>query len=58
MPPEPITNEAIAARLFEEARRQLHSGKIKKPKLAWLELNGCSGNIISLLNGVNPSSNI
>lgn len=27
----------------------------KKPKLIWLELNGCSGNIISLLNGSEPS---
>jgi hydrogenase small subunit len=26
----------------------------KKPKLVWLELNGCSGNIISLLNGSEP----
>lgn len=28
---------------------------IKKPKLVWLELNGCSGNIISLLNGSEPN---
>lgn len=27
----------------------------KKPKLIWLELNGCSGNIISLLNGSEPN---
>lgn len=26
----------------------------KKPNLVWLELNGCSGNIISLLNGSEP----
>jgi len=26
-----------------------------RPKLVWLELNGCSGNIISLLNGSEPS---
>lgn len=55
LPPEPLTNEAIATRLFEEAKQKLHSGEIKKPKLVWLELNGCSGNIISLLNGGNPS---
>ncbi len=29
--------------------------KTGKTKMAWLELNGCSGNIISLLNGSEPS---
>ncbi|HWQ78507.1 MAG TPA: hydrogenase small subunit [Anaerovoracaceae bacterium] len=28
---------------------------LNRPKLVWLELNGCSGNIISLLNGSEPS---
>jgi hydrogenase small subunit len=55
LPPEPITNEAIAARLYEEAKQRLQNGEMKKPKLVWLELNGCSGNIISMLNGENPS---
>lgn len=27
----------------------------EKPSLVWLELNGCSGNIISLLNGSEPN---
>ncbi len=30
------------------------NGTLKKRNLVWLELNGCSGNIISLLNGQNP----
>lgn len=51
LPPEPITNKAIAKRLYEEAKRKLQSGEIRKPKLVWLELNGCSGNILSLLDG-------
>lgn len=55
LPPEAITNEAIAKRLFEEAKQKQRNKEIKKPKLVWLELNGCSGNIISLLNGENPS---
>lgn len=55
LPPESVTNEAIAKRLFEEANRKLAEGSVQKPKLVWLELNGCSGNIISLLNGQNPS---
>lgn len=27
---------------------------LRKPKMVWLELNGCSGNIISLLDGAEP----
>ncbi|MGP4081424.1 hydrogenase small subunit [Pseudalkalibacillus sp. R45] len=54
LPPEPMSNEAIAERLVKEANRQLNEDKIKKQKIVWLELNGCSGNIISLLNGTNP----
>jgi len=54
LPPEPVTNEAIAQRLFEDAKRKLAEGSVSKPKMVWLELNGCSGNIISLLNGQNP----
>lgn len=54
LPPEPLTNEAIALRLTTEARERVQSGDIKKKRLVWLELNGCSGNIISMLNGFNP----
>lgn len=54
LPPEPLTNEAIAERLINQAKKQIQSGLIKKQNLVYLELNGCSGNIISLLNGQNP----
>ncbi|MEK5444394.1 hydrogenase small subunit [Fredinandcohnia sp. FSL W7-1320] len=54
LPPESLTNEAIAARLTGDALESLNKGIIKKKNLIYLELNGCSGNIISLLNGQNP----
>ncbi|MBT2689542.1 hydrogenase small subunit [Bacillus sp. ISL-47] len=54
LPPESLTNEAIAARLTKGARKGIEDGLIKKKNLVYLELNGCSGNIISLLNGENP----
>ncbi|KAB2952749.1 hydrogenase small subunit [Heliorestis acidaminivorans] len=38
-----------------KARSSIKQGeKRKKLKLIWLELTGCSGNIISLLNGIDP----
>ncbi|OMF62915.1 Ni/Fe hydrogenase [Paenibacillus sp. FSL R5-0490] len=49
-----MTNEAIAERLTAGARNGLANGTVKKKNLVYLELNGCSGNIISLLNGANP----
>lgn len=54
LPPEPITNEAITKRLTNEVIKSINKGFIKKRNLVYLELNGCSGNIISLLNGQNP----
>jgi hydrogenase small subunit len=54
LPPEPMTNEAIASRLTNMAKKKIRDGLIKKKNLVYLELNGCSGNIISLLNGQNP----
>ncbi|UOE57651.1 hydrogenase small subunit [Bacillus sp. CMF12] len=54
LPPESLTNEAIAARLTASARNGIEDGSVKKKNLVYLELNGCSGNIISLLNGANP----
>lgn len=54
LPPEAVGNEAVAQRLVDAAREQIGSGRIQKKRLVWLELNGCSGNIISLMNGVNP----
>ncbi|WP_102692218.1 hydrogenase small subunit [Rummeliibacillus pycnus] len=54
LPPEQVTNEAIAERLKKSAMNGIKDGLIKKKNLIYLELNGCSGNIISLLNGQNP----
>ncbi|HSO57565.1 MAG TPA: hydrogenase small subunit [Paenisporosarcina sp.] len=54
LPPEPMTNEAISARLTNTVMTNIDKGLIKKKNLVYLELNGCSGNIISLLNGQNP----
>lgn len=54
LPPESLTNEAIAERLTNTAMKSIYKGLIPKKNLIYLELNGCSGNIISLLNGQNP----
>lgn len=54
LPPESLTNEAIAERLTGNTMKSIERGSIKKRNLVYLELNGCSGNIISLLNGQNP----
>ncbi|WP_216828478.1 hydrogenase small subunit [Alkalihalobacterium elongatum] len=54
LPPEPLTNEAITERLTSAATERINKGLIQKRNLVYLELNGCSGNIISLLNGQNP----
>ena len=54
LPPEDLTNEGIAARLTNDAIEGIQNGLIKKKNLVYLELNGCSGNIISLLNGQYP----
>lgn len=54
LPPEDLTNEGIAARLTNDAIESINNGLIKKKNLVYLELNGCSGNIISILNGQDP----
>lgn len=54
LPPEDISNEAISKRLTTNALNNVNNGLINKKNLVYLELNGCSGNIISLLNGQNP----
>lgn len=54
LPPEDLSNGAISARLTTTALNNVHNGLIQKKNLVYLELNGCSGNIISLLNGQNP----
>jgi len=43
-----------AASLVETVKMQLRQGVLRKRNLVWLELTGCSGNIISLLDGSNP----
>ncbi len=43
-----------AADLFNKVKDEIRDGTLVKKKLVWLELTGCSGNIISLLDGSNP----
>lgn len=43
-----------AASLVDTVKTQIRQGVLPKRKLVWLELTGCSGNIISLLDGSNP----
>lgn len=43
-----------ASQLIDTARVEIEKGSITKKNLVWLELTGCSGNIISLLDGSNP----
>ncbi len=40
--------------LMHEIRLAIQERSFKKVNLVWLELTGCSGNIISLLDGENP----
>ncbi|AMJ40484.1 hydrogenase small subunit [[Clostridium] propionicum DSM 1682] len=42
------------AKLVARANNEISNNNLKKSNLVWLELNGCAGNIISLLNGQNP----
>ncbi len=44
-----------ASVLVNNAIEAINQNKIKKGNLIWLELTGCSGNIISLLDGSDPS---
>lgn len=52
----PLTNikNNTAKRLSEDAIGQVRNQKINKLNAMWLEVTGCSGNIISLLNSENP----
>lgn len=43
-----------AASLVDTVKKQIRQGVLRKRNLVWLELTGCSGNIISLLDGSNP----
>lgn len=40
--------------LVNKAKEEIERAALTKKNLVWLELTGCSGNIISLLNGENP----
>lgn len=44
----------MSANLINQVRHRIAEGKLIKRNLVWLELNGCSGNIISLLNAIAP----
>jgi len=43
-----------AKELLFDAEGKIKDGTLQKQNLIWLELTGCSGNIISLLNGADP----
>ncbi len=52
--PEYSVRLGIASELVSKVRAEAKRNNLSKKNLVWLELTGCSGNIISLLNGVNP----
>ena len=52
--PELAESKSHAKKILDEARGKIKDGTLKKQNLVWLELAGCSGNIISLLDGADP----
>lgn len=44
----------LALDLFGRVQEGLNNGSISRPKVIWLELSGCAGNIISLMNADRP----
>lgn len=44
----------FASSLVNGVKDRINAGQLQRKKLVWLELTGCSGNIISLLDGNNP----
>jgi len=48
------TKQKVTSDLLNEVKFEIDNGRFKKKNLVWLELTGCSGNIISLLDGANP----
>lgn len=50
-------SESNAKKLIEDAAVRISDGTLIKQNLVWLELSGCAGNIISLLDGANPGPN-
>lgn len=45
---------SYALKLVDELKQHVNGEPLKQYTLVWLELTGCSGNIISLLDGANP----
>lgn len=52
--PEYTTRLQSASDLINKVRDKINKGILVGKNLVWLELTGCSGNIISLLDGANP----
>ena len=52
--PEYATRLRTASDLLNRVKDEIKRGRLVKRNLVWLELTGCSGNIISLLDGENP----
>jgi hydrogenase small subunit len=52
--PEYNNRLKMAANLVDKVRTKYRNAALRKRCLIWLELTGCSGNIISLLDGSNP----
>lgn len=52
--PLQVDKDSIAKRLTNEAIGILSEKKAEKINAIWLEATGCSGNIISFINGENP----
>lgn len=46
--------QKVTSKLLNKVKSEIDIGRFEKKNLVWLELTGCSGNIISLLNGANP----
>ncbi|MCX8131854.1 MAG: hydrogenase small subunit [Clostridia bacterium] len=52
--PDYQSKSQTAKRLLNEIDENIRNGTLTKRNLIWLELTGCSGNIISLIDGTNP----
>ena len=52
--PEYNARLRTAADLINKVKVEIKRNTLVKKNIVWLELTGCSGNIISLLDGANP----
>jgi len=52
--PEYAARLRTASDLINKVNYEIKRGSLARKKLVWLELTGCSGNIISLLDGSSP----